>query len=179
MNLYKITNTKSNTIYIGVTKNRIMQRFSSHKNAAMRGVKSALYDAMRSYGVEFFVIELVNTFDSEDSMLVAEEKLILFNKENNIKSYNIKNGGSKVFGIRDKESWITKLKEKRIGRKPAKGMKHNEDNKKLFSDYGKLRWDIHGRYPDNVVTYSFKDAHRLFGISKTHYYRLRKETAKE
>jgi hypothetical protein len=66
------------------------------------------------------------------------------------------------------------LKEKRKGRKPALGMKHTEDNKKKFGEFGKMRWDIYGRYPDDVINYSFNEAKEKYGISKTHYYRLRK-----
>jgi group I intron endonuclease len=179
MYLYQITNIKSGSIYIGVTKTTVMQRFSSHKNAAMRGVKSALYDAMRSYGIDCFIIHTLNIFENEDLMLLTEERTIRYIKAAGISNYNIKNGGSKVFGIRDKAAWIEKLKEARIGRKPASGMKHSEKNKELFSEYGKLRWDIHGRYPKDIITYSFKEANKLFGISKTHYYRLRNQTGKE
>ena len=53
-------------------------------------------------------------------------------------------------------------------------MKHTEENKKKFGEFGKLRWDKYGRYPDTVVNLSFIEANKQHGISKTHYYRLRK-----
>ncbi len=111
-------------------------------------------------------------------MLLAEEQTIRYIKAAKIKTYNIKNGGSKVFGIRNKDSWKLKLKEKRVGRKPALGMKHTEANKKRFGEFGKQRWDKYGQYPSEVLEYSFLEANKKFGISKTHYYRLRKESGK-
>ena len=175
MYLYKITNTISNTIYIGITKRNVNTRFSQHKYAAKNGTKSKLYCAMRSYGIEHFKIETLQVFKTYEQLLIAEEFLIRYIKAANIKNYNIKDGGSRVFGIDDIESWKNNLKQVRKGKKLALGMKHSDDNKKLFGAYGRLRWDIHGRYPIEVLNYSFKDANKKYGISKTHYYRLRKE----
>jgi group I intron endonuclease len=175
MYLYKITNNDSKSIYIGITKTSINNRFSSHKNAAKRNVKSALYDAIRKYGKDSFSIECMQTYSDYDVLLKQEEYVIRYMKAAKIPNYNIKDGGSKVFGIRDKESWKEKLKEGRIGRKPALGMKHSDSNKKAFSEFGKLRWDIYGRYPKEVLDFGFTKANKMYGISKTHYYRLRKE----
>lgn len=180
MYLYRITNTISGTIYIGVTKTTVYKRFRSHVNAAKRGVKYPLYDAMRSYGLNNFIVEQIGSYNTENEMLSAEEQILRYIKATKIKVYNIRDGGNKKFAVRDKESWRQALSVARQGGKPALGMKHTEENKKKFGEYGKFRWDIYGRYPKEVLNYSFKEANKLFGISKTHYYRLRKEnTAKE
>jgi group I intron endonuclease len=173
--LYKITNTKNNSIYIGVTKKSIQTRFKQHVNAAKRGTSSRLYNAMRKYGVDSFVCDVLQIYDTEDAMLSAEKQLITYIRLTKIQCYNILIGGSKIHPIKDKDAWIEKLKSARAGRTPALGMKHTEDNKKLFGEFGKMRWDLYGRYPKEVTDYGFSEAHKKFGISKTHYYRLRKE----
>jgi hypothetical protein len=73
-----------------------------------------------------------------------------------------------------KDERKAKLSASRIGGKPFLGKRHTEETKALCGKYGKLRWDMYGRYPSEVTKYSFKDAHLKFNISKTHYYRLLK-----
>ena len=53
-------------------------------------------------------------------------------------------------------------------------MKHTEENKKLFSEVSNKYWDEHRLYTvEQIVSAgSFKKAQELYGISKTHYYRL-------
>jgi hypothetical protein len=95
--------------------------------------------------------------------------------------YNLHPGGLGGFSILTKseveiEEWREKQRIARKGKTPALGMKHSDENKILFGEFGKKRWDIYGRYPaEEVVNMSFKEANKKFGISKTHYYRLRKQ----
>ncbi len=179
MYLYKIKNVISETIYIGVTGVSVHKRFMAHKYAAKRGAKSKLYDAMRSYGVDAFAVETIGCFQTKDQMLDAEERILRYINAAGIKNYNIKPGGEKVWAIRDVAAWKAQLREKRQGRKPALGMHHTEANKKIFGQYGKMRWDLYGRYPKEVIEYRFVEANKKFGISKTHYYRLRKQSGNE
>ena len=177
--LYYITSTETDTYYIGITKNPA-SRWRSHKYNAKKGTKTPLYDAMRSYGIETFSMSVIKEFEYVNDCCLAEVQEIKSAKEQNKKIYNLALGGFSGNVITDpvqKERWKAKLKEKRVGRKPALGMKHSEENKKLFGDFGRLRWDIHGRYPEEVINYSFKEASTRFGISKTHYYRLKKSRA--
>jgi len=173
MYLYKIINTLNNNVYIGITRTSINRRWTSHVYCARHNTKSILYDAMRSYGIENFIIETIKQFDNEQDLLQAEKNTIEYYRHLLGKTYNILDGGESYFPIKNKEAWKTKLKEKRQGRKPSLGMHHTEENKKLFGMYGKQRWDKYGRYPDEVLDYKFSEAHEKFGISKTHYYRLR------
>lgn len=177
--LYYITSTQTNSYYIGITKNPAA-RWRSHKHRAKQGVKTPLYASMRSYGIDTFSMLVLKEFQTVEECCLAEVQEIKQAKEQNKKIYNLALGGFDGNVITDpvrKEQWKAKLKEKRIGRTPALGMKHSENNKKLFGDFGKLRWDIHGRYPEEVIDSSFKEAHLKFGISKTHYYRLKKSRA--
>ena len=177
MILYEIRNTVNNSIYVGITRSKLSVRWGAHKCAAKRGVKSILYDAIRSFGIENFSIHIISTFDEEADLLQGEKDLISHYRYLQ-RSMNILDGGEAYFPIKDKESWRKQLSLQRQGKKPALGMKHTEENKKLFSQYGKARWDKYGRYPDDIINLSFKKAHNEFGISKTHYYRLKKQAGK-
>lgn len=173
MKLYEIRNSENDAVYVGVTRNTLANRYRSHKHSS-KTAHTPLYCAMRKYGFDKFSIELVYEFETEDEMLKAEKDRIAFYRQIGIKCYNILDGGESYFPIKNWESYRAVLREKRKGRKPALGMKHTDENKKLFSECGKARWDKYGRYPDEIILLSFKDAKEKYGISKTHYYRLAK-----
>lgn len=175
MYLYKITNLITSNVYIGITRSSICDRWKSHVYSARHNIKSTLYDAMRSYGIENFSIELLETFDTEQALLQAEKDTIAYYRELIGKTYNILDGGLSYFPIKDKEAWKQKLREKRIGRKPALGLKHTDENKQKFSDVSNAYWSTQETYdPCEITKVSFKQANIQFGISKTHYYRLLK-----
>lgn len=175
MYLYKITNIISGSVYIGITRRAVSQRFSAHKSAAKRGTKnSKLYDAMRKYGVNNFKIEILNSYSTEEQLLRAERNAIKSFRKSGYRDYNILDGGTSYFPIKDKEEWLRKMKVGRIGKTPALGMKHTEENKKLFSKVSREYWDSQYTYDrSEIIKLSFKEAKLKFGISKTHYYRIR------
>jgi group I intron endonuclease len=177
MYLYVIKNKVSGSEYCGITKS-IKARWASHKWAAKNNKKTALYDAIRKYGIDFFELAILEYSEDTNYICSREIDLIASGKY----KYNLHKGGHIGFDVRTKgpketAEWKTKLSKARQGRKPALGMKHTEDTKKLCGVYGKLRWDKYGRYPKEVLDYGFTEANKRFGISKTHYYRLRKTIA--
>jgi group I intron endonuclease len=174
MYLYEIRNTVNNSVYVGITRSSVAARWRCHKSAAKRGVKSILYDAIRSIGFDNFYIVCVCELPNEESLLSSEKELIALHRKSDHKCYNILDGGEPYFPITDWDAQKEKLKKARAGRKPALGMKHTDENKAKFSNFGKQRWDLCGRYPEEVLLYRFIESNRMFGISKTHYYRLRK-----
>lgn len=174
MQLYQIRNTISGKLYYGISKN-YKNRWYSHKHCYKKGTKTKLYDAMRSYGIAAFVLELLE--EGEDSYIAAREVALIASDPD---CYNLHQGGHIGFNVNLKsaeevEQWKGKLREARAGRTPALGMKHSEETKKLCGEYGKLRWDIHGRYPvEEILSLRCVHAMRKYGISKTHYYRLKR-----
>lgn len=174
MEVYKFTNTVSGKVYVGISKDAKKRRYS-HEYAMRSGVKTPFYDALRSYGKEVFTFEVLYTGLNEDEAAALEITMIAEYGDN---CYNLHRGGHIGFDVRTKgecavKEWKDKLSKGRQGRQPAKGMQHSEDNKKVFSNAGKLRWDLYGRYPEHIIDLSFKEAHQKYGISKTHYYRLK------
>lgn len=175
MYLYKIINNISDSIYIGITRSSLGTRWSAHKWCCKRGIKTPLYDSMRSKGIDEFRIEIISTFQTTEELEKAEKDTIKQLREQGTKVYNILDGGASYFPIRNKEEWKIKLREKRVGKKPALGMNHTAENKELFVKVAREYWDTQNTYPtEEIIKHSFKEAKLKFGISKTHYYRLKK-----
>jgi group I intron endonuclease len=178
--LYVIENKITDVIYFGMT-NRPKQRLTSHKAEAKRGSSTYLHNAMRKYGVDSFEMRVIDSFETREKCCEAEVDIIDLAKQMNIKTYNIHLGGSGGFDIRLKgeeatEEWKAKLREKRKGRKPALGMKHTEETKRICGEANNRK---EKRYPELEANWidSFALANKQYGISKTHYYRLRKARA--
>ena len=82
-----------------------------------------------------------------------------------------------------REAWIGKLKEQRKGRTPALGMKHTDENKAIASQVSNKYWDTQDTFARDeekviaILALSHKEAKKQFGISTTHYYRLKKRFA--
>lgn len=66
--IYKITNTKTNKIYIGKTVKSIDQRLAEHIAFAESGANTKLARSIRKYGKEAFIIESIDKADSEEDL---------------------------------------------------------------------------------------------------------------
>lgn len=179
MVVYKAVNTISGSTYYGISKN-FKKRKSSHRknskecNKGKRGCKTPFYDAVRSYGwnkFEWFIL-----FEG-DVKECEEMEINLIASDNNC--YNLHKGGHTGYDVTTKskeevEQWKNKLKEARKGRTPAKGMQHTEENKKLFKEMSIMYWNSVKTYDWCEIKHlTHKEAKEQFGISTTHYYRLK------
>lgn len=178
--LYCIRNNKSNSMYIGMTSSSIERRFYEHTyNAIKLNKKTKFYDAIRKYGIEYFEIILLDEYLDKTTCCNEEAYTISFCRENGINLYNLANGGEGGFVVPENkiEEWKKKLSKARKGKTPALGLKHSDENKKLFSKISNKYWDKNRLYnKENILSFnSFIEANKLTGISKTHYYRLRKQ----
>jgi len=61
--IYKISNTKTDDIYIGSTIQKLKVRFKAHRSNANLNKNGKLYNCMRENGIECFNIELLEEFD--------------------------------------------------------------------------------------------------------------------
>lgn len=168
--LYQYQNKVTGRKYYGISLNP-EQRKRSHRYSAARR-KTPFYDAVKRYGWEGFEYSILETGSKEIIASLEIEKIA-----NDPSCYNLHRGGHIGYDVSQSskvEEWKQKLRTARVGRKPALGMTHSEETKKLCGLHGKARWDKHGRYPNTVLDYGFVEANKKFGISKTHYYRLRK-----
>lgn len=171
--VYKIVNKVNGKYYIGMTKQTLIKRFSQHKQNAKIGKNTYLYNAIRKYGNDNFEIELLLECSNKEECCVLEIEYISKNKD----GYNLAPGGEGGFVVQDIESWKCKLKESRKDKTPFLGKTHSEETKKKCSEASKLYWGSQQTYNwEDIKEYSYKEAKEKFGISTTHYYRLRNKS---
>ena len=73
-NIYKITNCKTDDIYVGSTVQILKNRFKSHKSNANVNKSGKLYDCMREIGIEHFKIELLEEINTENKSLIGQKE---------------------------------------------------------------------------------------------------------
>ena len=112
--VYKITNNKSNKIYIGMHETYDLD---DGYMGSGRYIKSAI----RKYGKENFTKEILFIFETEEEMNTKEKELVVINE----KSYNLCDGGNGGF------SYIN-----RSGMPKFKGRKHTNEAKKRMGHPG-------------------------------------------
>jgi len=110
--IYKITNTVNGKFYIGQTIMRLENRWGKHKSDAKTGAGWVLASAIRKYGADAFIIEVVEEHECKDSLNAAEIRLIADLRPD----YNSCAGGgglgSPIPEVREKISRTTKGRKK-------------------------------------------------------------------
>jgi group I intron endonuclease len=173
--LYVIQNKITDDVYFGMTKNHLSRRLSGHRSVC-KNKNTKLCNAVKKYGFENFSTTILKFFSTKAECCQAEIDIIKFYREKGINTYNLSEGGDGGYNvpIYKKEDWIVKLKLARQERTPAKGMKHTEESKKFFSKVSRQYWDSVYTYPKSIVNLPFKLAREKYGISRTHFYRLKR-----
>lgn len=96
MIVYAVTHLTTGRRYIGLTGTSLSRRWDSHRKAMRDGVKTALYDAMRRYGVEAFEIAPVASLlpGLGRPELCELERLIIAQEGTMVpRGYNLTTGG--------------------------------------------------------------------------------------
>jgi predicted GIY-YIG superfamily endonuclease len=73
--VYKISNRVNDKLYIGAT-NCFERRWEEHKYACLSGSNKPLYVAMRAYGIDEFLLAVIERCDNEHLMYKRERELI-------------------------------------------------------------------------------------------------------
>lgn len=123
--IYQVLNIVSNKCYIGQSRQKVpASRWCQHRHQAFvkQSKASALYDAMRSYGVESFQFNVIHTDVENDALNQTEAESIKVYNSMVPNGYNIKPGGDHV---PHSEETKRKIGEKSKGRRTNQG--------KLFS----------------------------------------------
>lgn len=94
-NIYKITNTINDKVYIGQTSYPIAKRFREHINRAKyeSNIVRPLYSAMRKHGVENFKIELIERVKTKKLTNAREKYWINYYNSFLGRGYNATEGG--------------------------------------------------------------------------------------
>lgn len=99
--VYKATNTVNGKAYIGVTRQNLLTRKREHKSRAIAGAKSVFGAAIRKYGWDAFVWEILEDNVSIDA--IGEREQFLIKKHNTFcetgHGYNRTAGGGGTSGI--------------------------------------------------------------------------------
>lgn len=124
MIIYKITNKINNKIYIGQTVNSLEQRFNRHKQDALSGrLNTHFARALRKYGVENFIAEIIDTAQTQEELTQKEYYWIgyyhSFEQGYNETNDMFKCGGNTYAGKTQKEleAISSKLRESKLGGK--------------------------------------------------------------
>jgi len=137
--IYQIFNTESKKCYIGQSRQKKCEyRWYQHRHQAFvkKSEKSALYDAMRSYGVENFQY-IILLKDIENNKLNDIEQEYI-KKYNSLvpNGYNIKEGGNHT---PHSEETKRKIGLKSLGRKAVLGQKRTEEQKRNIGNASRGR----------------------------------------
>lgn len=135
--LYKITNTLNNKIYVGIHQ-------TTNLNDGYFGSGLNLNRAIKKYGKENFIKEILEYFSNEESMLVREKQVVNSTFVSADTTYNIVEGGHGSF------SYINSLpnqghqpgQQKRAAK--AAGLKH-KDRMTNDSEYRKKHIEASSR----------------------------------
>ena len=74
MEIYKITNLVNNKVYIGQSARGVRERFTRHINDAMSDrLDTHFARAIRKYGPENFVVEVIDTANTQDELNCKEQ----------------------------------------------------------------------------------------------------------
>ena len=129
--VYKITNKVNGKYYIGMHK-------TSNLNDGYMGSGKRLSLAIKKYGIENFLKEILFIFDNEEDMRNKEKELVTLNEE----TYNLCDGGKGGFGYINRTGLNTagvskrnyaEIAQKVKETKKLKGYTHSEETKNKIS----------------------------------------------
>ena len=133
--IYKITNIQNNKVYIGQTIRPIEQRFKRHINDALNNVLDTHFArAIRKYGKENFIIEQIDTAQTQEELNQKEQYWIQYYNSVN-EGYNetdaiSKSGGNTYQSKTEEEIEVIKekIRQTKIGSKNPMARKIKRTN---------------------------------------------------
>lgn len=144
--IYKITNNIDGKIYIGCTVNSLEKRFYEHLYRCYKSdFKSKLYNAIKKYGEENFIIELIEECDVD--VIYNTEKKYILEYDTYKNGLNSTLGGEGCLGYKhssDIRKKISKALQKNSNKeKTYKELYGNRDNeeKQKRKESVKKHWD--------------------------------------
>lgn len=122
--IYKITNIQNNKVYIGQSIRSINQRFQRHINDALNNILDTHFArAIRKYGKENFIIEEIDTANTQEELNKKEQYWIKY-YNSVIDGYNetdaiSKCGGNTYQSKTDEEMEVIKdkIRQTKVGNK--------------------------------------------------------------
>lgn len=130
MQLYKISFPPhlSTKVYIGISSKSAAHRFKTHCSSKK---DYPISQALRKYGRENAILEVLGDFDNHDVLYAAEQKAIREFGSKAPNGYNLTDGGKGTYGHAATEERKRKISEANKGCKPSTEARHkiSESNK--------------------------------------------------
>lgn len=108
-------------IYIGITKQDVLYRWYKHCSEAKKGSNTYLHNAIRKYGRNNFIVEIIETIPVETDYDQLKEREIYwisyFNLNDRSIGYNLTIGGDGCFGRELSDVTKNKIRDAHIGKK--------------------------------------------------------------
>jgi len=141
--LYALT-FPSGKKYIGITAGTLRRRLNLHRSHANRGRPGAVYNAIRKYGTNGFIAEILVRATDWDYLCELEKKAIKAFKTRAPYGYNLTDGGEgaqgQVYTPEQRKKMSEGRKGKGTGPRPdLRGWKHTAEAKAKISEAGKGR----------------------------------------
>lgn len=188
MFIYRITNLKTNKTYIGKTSRCLDVRLSEH----LRHPDKPIGKALQEFGLDSFIIEVIDTAETEDELNAKERFWIVAYDSLVPNGYNQSIGGDTSEGFRHREESKKKMSEAKKGKylgenNPFYGKHHSEDSRRKMREAWKHReytdeWRQHlseARKKRPVINHdtgevfpSVKAAADKYGLKATHISRV-------
>lgn len=176
MIIYKVTNKVNGKIYIGQTVRTLEQRKWQHLDAAKHGCKTHFYNAIRKYGEDNFVFEVIDEASSIQELNALERYYIA--KFNCIKEgYNMVDGGNNnvMFLDKVKQKHLESMRSPETRAKISKSMKEyrkehpwTEEQKRKFakSKYGNKNFAGHKLTKEHLEALNKSHYKKVYCINK-------------
>ncbi len=153
MIIYRYTDTTNNKIYYGKTIKTLEKRHRQHLYAVKINNKSYLHNAMRSHGIENFVLKEIEKCETEKQLNEKEIYYIARDKSNDPRiGYNMTIGGdggnTKFFGFKHTKETRSKISKAMKGKKRSSRPLHS----KMMSGKNNPMFGIH-RFGKNSPTF--------------------------
>ena len=142
--VYRITNTINKSLYFGLSVHP-ETGFGNHKSAAKNGARSPMYSAMRKYGADAFVMDILKVCPDKASADELEIFLIAECRDFRYPLYNIAIGGQGFGAGEQNPGWgipLTEERKKRISearKGKGKGRVHTAATKSKIAEANRRR----------------------------------------
>lgn len=132
-NVY-IAISPSNKKYVGVTSQNTNERWKEHTQRAREGRPGAIYNAIRKYGIDSFMIFTLFESDDWDLLLKKESEFIIENNSKYPNGYNLTDGGEGNYGM-----VVSEESRKRMSEGQKKRFQNPEQRNWLIKNGNKAR----------------------------------------
>lgn len=152
--IYRITNLINGKSYIGLTTRTAEHRFRKHKSMLYTNGCSTLYNAMKKYGADSFIIETIFSSDDIKKVIEAEQFFITLYGTLSPKGYNLTTGGENCIVSEETKAKIrNSLKGRSVtwGDEVSKSVKKLWENPTYREQQIKQRHQKRGKYREGIV----------------------------